>query len=100
MVLLNRVVRWVDNVGIEIEADPGQVERLVAQLGLTGSNPVGTPGVKPSTEELESDEPIHDKRGKVYQAGSARANYTGPDRHESTCGVGTVERRLLVWAAG
>ena len=87
MVLLNRVVRWVDNVGIEIEADPRQAERLVAQLGLTGSNPVGTPGVKPSMEELESDEPIHDKRGKVYQAGSARANYTGPDRPETQLAV-------------
>ena len=50
MILLNRVVRWVDDVGIEIEADPRQAERLVAQLGLTGSNPVGTPGVKPTTE--------------------------------------------------
>ena len=68
------------NVGMKIEADPRQAERLVAQLGLTGSNPVGTPGVKSTTEELESDEPIHDGRNKVYQAGSARGNYTGPDR--------------------
>ena len=72
MTLLNRVVRWVDNAGIELEADPRQAERLVAQLGMTGANPVGTPGVKPSAQELETDEAIYDNRGKVYQAGSAR----------------------------
>ncbi|MDP6496001.1 MAG: hypothetical protein QGI09_11450, partial [Dehalococcoidia bacterium] len=94
MILLNRVVRWVDDVGIEIEADPRQAERLVAQLGLTGSNPVGTPGVKSTTEELESDEPIHDGRNKVYQAGSARANYTGPDRPEIQFAVKECCRRM------
>ncbi len=30
LTLLNRVVRWVDNVGLDIEADPRQAERLVA----------------------------------------------------------------------
>ena len=60
LTLLNRVVRWVDNIGIEIEADPRQAERLVAQLGLEGANPVATPGVKPTVQELESDEGIHD----------------------------------------
>ena len=82
MTLLNRVIRWVDGVGIEIEADPRQGERLVAQLGMTGSNAVSTPGVKPTVQELEADEPIYDARGKIYQAGSTRANYTGLDRPE------------------
>ena len=50
MTLLNIIVRWVDNEGIEVEADPRQAERLVAQLGMTGSNPVGTPGIKPTTQ--------------------------------------------------
>ena len=79
---MNRVVRWVDGVGLEIEADPRQAERLVAQLGLTGSSAVSTPGVKVGTHELEADEGIHDARGKVYQAGAARSNYVGPDRPE------------------
>ena len=87
MTLLNRVVRWVDNVGLEVEADPRQAERLVAQLGMTGANPVGTPGVKPSAQELETDEAIYDNRGKVYQAGSARVNYMGMDRPKTQYAV-------------
>ncbi|MDP6496055.1 MAG: Ty1/Copia family ribonuclease HI, partial [Dehalococcoidia bacterium] len=82
MILLNRVIRWVDGVGLEVEADPRQAERLVAQLGLTGSSAISTPGVKIWTIESESDEVILDARGKVYQAGSARSNYIGPDRPE------------------
>ena len=82
LTLLNRVVRWVDGVGIEVEADPRQAERLVAQLGLVGANAVTTPGIKPTVQELETDEHIYDARAKVYQGGSARANYMGPDRPE------------------
>ncbi len=92
--LLNRVVRWVDNVGLEIEADPRQAERLVAQLGMTGANPVGTPGVKPSAQELETDEAIYDSRGKVYQTGSARGNYMGMDRPETQYAVKECCRQM------
>ncbi len=94
LTLLNRVVRWVDGVGIEVEADPRQAERLVAQLGLTGSNPVGTPGVRPTTQELEEDDVIHDTRSKVYQASIARGNYMGPDRPEIGYAVKECCRRM------
>ena len=40
---LNRVIRWCDD-RIEYEADPRQVERLVAECGPTGSRGVATPG--------------------------------------------------------
>jgi hypothetical protein len=83
LTLLNRVVRWVDGVGIEVEADPRQAERLIAQMGMIGAKAVGTPGVKPTTPELEADEVIEDSRGKVHQAGSARSNYVGVDRPET-----------------
>ncbi len=46
LTLLNRVVCWVDGVGIEIEADPRQSERLIAQMGMTGAKAVGTPRYK------------------------------------------------------
>ena len=94
LTLLNRVVRWVDGIGIEIEADPRQAERLVAQLGLTGSNAVSAPGVKVGTQELEADEGIHDERFKVFQAGSARANFMGPDRPEIQFAVKECCRRM------
>ena len=87
LTLLNRIVRWVDGVGIEVEADPRQSERLVAQLGLTGAKLVTTPGVKPTVQELEADDIMYDERCKVYQGGSARANYMGLDRPETQYAV-------------
>ena len=36
--VLNRVIRWCDDC-IEYEADPRQVERLVAECGLQGAKP-------------------------------------------------------------
>ena len=80
---LNRVVRWIDGEGLEIEADPRQGERLVAQLGLDGANALTTPGVKASIAELEVDEPIHDQRAHVYRAAVARGNYMSMDRPEN-----------------
>ena len=94
MTLLNRVVRWVDGAGLEVEADPRQAERLVAQLGMSGANPVGTPGVKPSVQDLETDENIYDERAKVYQAGAARGNYMGMDRPETQYAVKECCRQM------
>ncbi len=89
MVLLNRIVRWIDNVGLEIEADPRQGERLVAQLGLDGANALTTPGVKATVAELEGDEAILDQRSYIYRAATARSNYITPDRPE--CHYSTKE---------
>ena len=54
---LNRVIRWCDG-HIEYEADPRQVERLVAECGLEGSKAVATPGIKATFKELEEDTPL------------------------------------------
>ena len=66
----------------------------MAQLGLTGSNAVSAPGVKVGTQELEADEGIHDERFKVFQAGSARASFMGPDRPEIQFSVKECCRRM------
>ena len=44
--LLNRVIRWTET-GIEYEADPRQVERLLEEIELEGDGVKGvvTPGV-------------------------------------------------------
>ena len=39
---LNRVITWSE-WGIHYEADPRQSERLVAECGMVGSKPMGTP---------------------------------------------------------
>ena len=83
MTLLNRIVRWTEDDGIEIEADPRQAERLVEQLNLEGANPVSTPGVKETSTEVQDDVPIYDERAKVYQAATARSNFMASDRPEN-----------------
>ena len=54
---LNRVITWCDD-RIEYEADPGQAERLISECGLTGANPMGTPGTKTTSQDHEGDKPL------------------------------------------
>ncbi len=65
-----------------MEADPRQVEKLVRDLGLVGSNPLGTPGTKPTTEQISQDKPHDFKKCKPFRAVAARANYLSADRPE------------------
>ena len=78
-VVLNRVVRWCDH-GIEYEADPRQVEKLLAECGLAGANSVATPGVRASFAEAESDEPLSSRQHTAFRGAAARANYLAADR--------------------
>ena len=77
--VLNRVIRWCDDC-VEYEADPRQVERLVAECGLQGANPLTTPGVKPTFAELEQDQPLPPHLATPFRGAAARGNYLGPDR--------------------
>ncbi len=43
--------------------------------------------MKPTVQELETDDIIHDERAKVYQGGSDRGNYMGLDRPETQFAV-------------
>ena len=43
---LNKLVRWVDGVGVELEADPRHAELIISELGLTEAIPVATPGTR------------------------------------------------------
>ena len=78
-IVLNRVVRWTDD-GIEYEADPRQVEKLIIECGLQGTNSVATPGVRASFEETENDQPLDDKAHTPFRGAAARANYFSADR--------------------
>ena len=57
-VVLNRIIGWCDH-GLEYEADPRQVEKLLAECGLTGANAVATPGARLSFKEVEKDNDLH-----------------------------------------
>ena len=52
--ILNRVVRWTSK-GLEYEADPRQVERLLAEVELDGANGAATPGVKPLEHQIAEE---------------------------------------------
>jgi len=77
--VLNRIVRFTEQ-GIELEADPRQVEKLVEECGLTGANTVVTPGMRATTAQLAADEPLGPEMHTAYRAAAARANYLAADR--------------------
>ena len=76
---LNRVITWHED-RIDYEADPRQAERLIKDCGLTGANPMSTPGVKISFQEHEADVPIDQKLFTAFRGSAARANYLSADR--------------------
>ena len=79
--ILNRVVRWTPE-GLEYEADPRQAEKLAEQMGLSGANPTATPGLKPTFDQLQAEEPLPQEKHRVFRGVAARANYLSADRPE------------------
>ena len=77
--VLNRVIRWTEK-GIELEADPRQVERLLQENGLEGANAVCTPGVRAAASQVLSEQPLDVKYHTAFRAAAARANYLAQDR--------------------
>ncbi len=78
-VVLNRVIRWTTD-GLEMEADPRQTEKLLAECGLTGANSVATPGQRLTFSEVEQDTPLSAKIHTAFRGSAARANYLAADR--------------------
>ena len=78
--ILNRIVRWTAE-GLEYEADPRQIERLVESQGLDDTcKSVVTPGLKNTKEQMELEKPLDEGMQTPYRADGARCNYVGPDR--------------------
>ena len=71
---LNRVIRWCEE-HIEYEADPRQVERLIAECGLEGAKGYVTPSVKATFRELEEDDDLPQSLHTAFRGAAARANY-------------------------
>ena len=83
LTVLNRVIRWTDDV-VEYEADPRQCERLLEGLGLhAGCTSTATPGLKPIIEQLKDDKPLHTEGHTEFRALAARSELLGArqDRH-------------------
>jgi hypothetical protein len=77
--VLNRVIRWMDD-RIEYEADPRQIERLVAECGLEGAKSTATPGVRATFKKLEEDAELPAHLNTAFRGAAARGNYLSADR--------------------
>ena len=79
--VLNRIVRWTDE-GLEYEADPRQVEKLLEELELDGDgvNGVVTPGVKVHAHQAQMDSELREHEHTRFRALAARANFLSADR--------------------
>ena len=82
--MLNRVVRWTA-VGLEYEADPRQVERLLAAVEPAGEgvNGCATPGAKVTAAQVASEKELPAEMQTPYRAWAARANYLAADRPDA-----------------
>ncbi len=78
-VVLNRIIRWTAE-GIEMEADPRQTEKLIAECGMEGVNTVATPGVRVSFAQTENEKPLPEHLHTPFRGAAARANYLAADR--------------------
>jgi len=88
---LNRIIRWTSE-GIEYEADPRQVEKLVQECGLVGCKAMATPGVRTGFQELEADEPLEPRLHTAFRSAAARGNYLSADRIDCQFGCKEICR--------
>ena len=77
--MLNRIVRWTPQ-GIEYEADPRQVEKLLREIELEGANCAVTPGAKILAHQAEDETDLPEREFTRFRALAARANYLAADR--------------------
>ena len=74
--VLNRVLRWIDD-GILLEADPRHQEILVA---AEPGRAVLTPGVKEQPLGAAAEARLGEEDTGVFRSNAARGNYLGFDR--------------------
>lgn len=90
---LNRIIRWCDD-GLEYEAGPRRIEKLIEELELVGARSCVTPGVKTLQEQLEADQPLSVDRHTSFRALAARANYLSADRPDCQYAAKEICRRM------
>ena len=94
--ILNRIVRWTAS-GVEYEADPRQIEKVVADLGLEGAKVIGTAGVKTDKAMLEKDGPLDEDKWTLYRA-IVMSRPTGPIFNSPARSSAAGWRVLRCWA--
>ena len=77
--VLNGIIRWTPK-GIQYEADPRQVEKILRGNELEGANGAVAPGQKILTFQVESEVELPELDFTRFRAHAARANYLAVDR--------------------
>lgn len=78
--ILNRVVRW-NTSGIEYEADPRHVEKLLRDMARDNCRELSSLGTKPASEETEKlDVPLTGDAVTLYRSVVPRCNDLNVDR--------------------
>ena len=78
-VIFKRVIRWTQD-GLEYEADPRQVEKLVAECGMAATNSVAIPGIRLAFSEPEKDQELPVRFHSAFRGGSGTTLYLAADR--------------------
>ena len=81
--LLNRVLTWAEVDGKQVvrwEADPRQLELLLAEVGCAQCKPQVSPGVRPTQAEWDAAVELPEEQAKAYRRSTARLNYLCSDR--------------------
>ena len=97
--VLNRIVRWTER-GIEYEADPRHAEKIVEDLGLEGSNTIGSPGIKVTAQMAMQDEELELEKHTVFRGVAARSNYLAADRVDIQYAAKEICRWMAVPTTG
>ena len=77
--MFHRIVLWTPR-GIEYEADPRQVEKVLREIELEGANGAVTPGVKILAHQVEDEADLPELEFTRFRALAARTNYLATDR--------------------
>ena len=99
--MLNRIVPWTPQ-GIEYQADPRQVEKLLREIELEGAKGTVTPGVKILAHQVEDEAGLPEREFTRFRALAVRTNYLAADRIDvlyaaKECAVLCSAPRILLW---
>ena len=70
----------MDTQGVEYEADPRQVEKLLSEIELEGANGAATPGQKILQHQAGGETGLPETEFTRFRALAARANYLAAGR--------------------
>jgi hypothetical protein len=88
--ILNRKVYWTKD-GIEFEADPNHVERILEEMGMQDCNASVAPGVQ---RDDDSEGELNRDEAWMFRSVVARANYLAQDRPDIRYTVKELCRRM------